>query len=66
MILMDRKGIGRPELARYLGLDRSTLAKWASGDNSPRKLEAVAEALGVTVAEIYNARQPSARRKAAA
>lgn len=64
-IVRARKGIGRTALADALDLDRSTPAKWAAGDASPRDLEAVARVLGVEVSEIYEAR-PSKRGKAAA
>lgn len=45
--------ISRPELARALGLDRTTITKWATGHCSPRDLEAVARELGVSIAEIF-------------
>ena len=65
-IVRAKRGISRTALAEFLELDRSTVAKWATGESSPRDLEAVAAALGATVAEIYAARPDRRQRKAAA
>lgn len=46
-------GVPRPELADRLQLDRSTVTKWATEGTSPRDLNAVADALGVTVAAFF-------------
>jgi transcriptional regulator with XRE-family HTH domain len=56
--------ISRPALAGRLGLDRSTVTKWATGHGSPRDLEAVADVLGVTVAELYAGKRSRKRRAA--
>lgn len=61
-IVRARTKITRTELAVALGLDRSTVAKWATGQAAPRDLERVAQALGVAVSEIYEAR-PSKRSR---
>jgi transcriptional regulator with XRE-family HTH domain len=65
-IVRAKRGISRTALAATLELDRSTVAKWATGESSPRDLEAVAAALGATVAEIYAARPDRRQRRAAA
>lgn len=67
-IVRDRQKITRTNLAKALGLDRSTVAKWATGVAAPRDLEAVARVLGVPVGDIYQARarQPRSSRRAAA
>lgn len=65
-IVRAKRGISRTALAESLELDRSTVAKWATGESSPRDLEAVAAALGATVAEIYAARPDRRQRRAAA
>lgn len=51
-----KSGVSRDALARKLGLNRSTVVKWATRGYAPRDLEAVAEALKVDVASIYAAR----------
>jgi transcriptional regulator with XRE-family HTH domain len=56
--------ISRHELARLVGVDRSTPTHWASGRWSPRDLERVAKALGVSVAEIYAGRRDRKRKAA--
>jgi len=58
------KVLTRPRLAQKLGLDRSAVTKWATGEGSPRDPEAVARAMGVTVAELYAGRLDKKRRAA--
>jgi transcriptional regulator with XRE-family HTH domain len=41
------RGVSRSKLALDLGLDRSTVTKWATDGTTPRDLNAVAAALGV-------------------
>ncbi len=55
-IVRAAKGISRPELAERLGIDRSTVTKWATLGTAPRDIEAVARELGVSVAEIFAAK----------
>lgn len=55
-IVRARRGISRSKLAKLLGLDRSTVVKWATVGASPRDPRAVAKALGVNLAEIFSAR----------
>lgn len=55
-IVRARKGMSRPALAALLGVDRSTVTKWATTGSGPRDIEQVAAALKVSVAEIYAAR----------
>jgi transcriptional regulator with XRE-family HTH domain len=47
------KKLSRTQLARALGLDRSTVTKWALGVAGPRDVRRVAKVLGVSVAEVY-------------
>lgn len=49
--------ISRSQLARLLGVDRSTIANWALGRCSPRDPEAVARVLGVTMDELFAGRR---------
>lgn len=62
-IVRSRQGVSRTELAELLGVDRSTVTKWATTGSAPRDIEAVARALATTVAEIFAAR-PDKRRAA--
>lgn len=55
-IVRARRGISRTKLAKALGIDRSTVVKWATIGASPRDPEAVAKALGVDIGDIYAAR----------
>ena len=50
-----RLGISRPELARRLGLDPSTVRVWAAKGVGPRDLQAVADVLGVTPDALWRA-----------
>lgn len=51
----ERAGMTQGELAERLGVDRTTVTKWESGDAMPRadKLPDIAKALGCTVDELY-------------
>lgn len=67
-LVRESVGVSRTQLAKDLGLDRSTVTKWASGSASPRDIEAVAERLGVPVAVFFqppSQRAPARRRRAA-
>lgn len=45
--------VSRPKLALALGLDRSTVTKWATDGTAPRDLNEVAAALGVDVSAFF-------------
>lgn len=53
-IRVERK-MTQEALASPLGVDKSAVAHWETGNNSPRTdlVPRIAEALGVTVAELY-------------
>ncbi len=55
--LRENRGLSQLELARKVGIAQNTAYRWESGDRSPskRKIEALAEALGVSVAELVDA-----------
>ena len=45
--------VSRPDLAKALDLDRSTVTKWATVGTTPQDLNATADALGVDVAAFF-------------
>jgi transcriptional regulator with XRE-family HTH domain len=47
------KRLSRPQLAKALNLDRSTVTKWALGVAEPRDVRPIADVLGVSIAEVY-------------
>lgn len=55
--LMDRQDLSDAELARRIGLSRVTIWRWRSGKQEPlgADRDALAEALGVSVARLYRA-----------
>ena len=46
--------VSRPKLAERLGLDRSTVTKWATEGTTPRDLNAVADALDVEPSAFFD------------
>ena len=57
-----REGMTQAELADRVFVDQSTVSKWESGENPPRRrlLPLIADALGCTVEELTTERQVSA------
>lgn len=53
--LREKLGLTQGLLASALGLDRSTVAKWETGEAKPRAntLPELAKALGCTIDELY-------------
>ena len=47
--------ISQDGLAKQMGVDRSTIAKWETGEASPRadKLPQIAEILGCTIDDLF-------------
>ena len=54
--LRQKKELSQEELARLLGVDRSSVAKWETGTNYPRaeKLLAMARIFGCTIDELID------------
>ena len=54
--LRQKKQLTQEELARLLGVDRSSVAKWETGSNSPRmdKLLLLAKILGCSLDDLVN------------
>lgn len=52
--LRQKKQLSQEELARFLNVDRSSVAKWETGTNYPRaeKLMAMAKIFGCTMDEL--------------
>lgn len=52
--LREKTNMKQEELARRLGIDRSTVAKWETGKSKPRAdmLPKIADILGCTVDEL--------------
>ena len=51
----ERRGWSRPHLAALLGVDPSAVRSWSTGATAPRDLQAVADVLGVTPADLWRA-----------
>ena len=53
--LREAAGLSQEDLARMLGLDRSTIAKWEGGASRPTasKLPALAAALGCSIDDLF-------------
>lgn len=67
---LEKRGLSVSELARKLGISPQAVSQWLSGTTSPRRrITDVAEALGLTVAGFWGARdlvEPNTTRGAAA
>ena len=57
--LRQKKQISQEELARLLGVDRSSVARWETGSNNPRmeKLLALAKIFGCSLDELVRENQ---------
>lgn len=65
-LLRMRKGWSQLQLAEKAGLSNEAISHWEHGDNAPRmeNAEKLADALGVTITELYQAiRKSQAQRK---
>lgn len=53
--LREEKGLTQEQLAQKLNLDRSTIAKWETGEAMPRadKLPVLAEVLGCSISDLF-------------
>lgn len=53
--LREEKGLTQEQLAQKLKLDRSTIAKWETGEAMPRtdKLPILAEILGCSISDLF-------------
>lgn len=53
--LREKAGLTQDTVAKALMLDRSTVAKWETGESKPRadKLPELARILGCTIDELY-------------
>jgi transcriptional regulator with XRE-family HTH domain len=53
--LRQRAGLSQRDLARLLDLDETSISHWENGLSSPKgsRLPAVAEALGVTIDDLF-------------
>ena len=53
--LREKKGLTQEQLAQKLKLDRSTIAKWETGEAMPRadKLPVLAEILGCSISDLF-------------
>ena len=62
--MRKRAGMTQMELAKVLGVDRSSIAKWERGYNAPRTsmLPKVAAAMNCSVDELYNSAQDACGR----
>lgn len=51
----EAKGLMQKDLAERLGLDRSTITKWETGETSPRSdmLPEIAKILGCEIGELF-------------
>ena len=56
--LRQRAGIRPSELARRVGIHPAAVMRWERGEASPDNPEAVAQALGLSLAEFYVASVP--------
>ena len=65
--LRESRGISQDVLARGLGVDRSTVAKWETNGIYPRgdKLPEIADFFGCTIDALYGRELPEAGRGAA-
>ncbi len=65
--LRQEKNLSQEELARLLGVDRSTVAKWEIGTNLPRaeKLITLAKIFGCSVDKLFTSdkNEPSGRER---
>jgi transcriptional regulator with XRE-family HTH domain len=62
--LRERRRLSQGELALLLGVDRTAIVHWERGRSRPRDIDALARALGLTVARFYAARIPAEGRAA--
>ena len=55
----ERAGVTQAQLATVVGIDRTAISKWESGETLPRadKLPAIAAALGCTVDELLTSEE---------
>ena len=66
-----KKGISQRKLAEILEFDPSAVGHWEQVPTDdrpspvPRNMQALVDALGVTMAQFWSARAPAARRRAA-
>ena len=53
--LRESAGITQVELANVIGVDRSTVTKWETGEAMPRAalVPKIAEALGCSIGDLY-------------
>jgi transcriptional regulator with XRE-family HTH domain len=49
----EHKGLTQPQLATRLRLDTSTVGHWERGKSRPRRLDRVAAAMTMTLAEFF-------------
>lgn len=56
-IMREKANLTQMQLAEIIDIDRSTVAKWETGEASPRadKLPLLAEALGCKIDDLFDA-----------
>lgn len=66
-VLREQAGLSQVDVARRLGLDKSTVCRWESGENVPRtdKLPILADLFGCSIDELYGRDPPGRGRESA-
>jgi transcriptional regulator with XRE-family HTH domain len=62
---MERQGVSQSELARRLEIRSQAVNQWLSGDTTPsgKRLQEIAGALGIRLAELLSETAPAVRNK---